>query len=182
MIIPLFCRIVILELISFYYYCALSIHKANKKMKQLLLKSITIFSLFIGVTNVLTQLGTNPTTLVSPEWEFFDDFEGVINNSFWRGNGISMNHGVNRPDASTKILESVYIPNSEGNGDSWSEYDFYLGIDAVQVEISFKMFTPSDYVPIELNHKFLTLWSRKYGSAFSNAAVNSEAWGNNSVA
>ena len=141
-------------------------------------KSIIIFFLFIGIANTFAQLGVNPTTLISPEWEFFDDFEGTRDASFWGGNGVSMNYGVNRPDASSKVLEAVYVPNSEGSGDSWSEYDFHLGIDAVQVEISFKMFTPADYVPIESNHKFFYLWSGRYGSGYSNIAVNCETWDN----
>ncbi|MCF6347767.1 MAG: T9SS type A sorting domain-containing protein [Flavobacteriaceae bacterium] len=148
-------------------------------MRTTLIKFINTiaFMFFIGITSLSAQ-----TTLVDPEWEFFDDFEGTVDNTFWKGNGVSMNYGVNRPDASSKVLESVYIPNSEGNGDSWSEYDFLLGIDAVQVEISFKMFTPADYVPIELNHKFFYLWSGLYGSYYSNIAVNTETWSNGVVA
>ncbi|VAW10764.1 hypothetical protein MNBD_BACTEROID03-2555 [hydrothermal vent metagenome] len=81
----------------------------------------------------------------------------------------------------------VYVPNSEGDGDSWSEYDFNLvsngvPIQAVQVEVSFKMFTPADYAPVENNHKFFYLHSGNYGNSVANIVVNSEAWGNGTVA
>ncbi|MCF6314406.1 MAG: InlB B-repeat-containing protein, partial [Verrucomicrobiales bacterium] len=115
------------------------------------------------------------TTLVNPEWEFFDDFEGAVDNSFWSGSGVYMSYGVDRADATSKVLEARYVPNSEGAGDSWSEYDFLLGIDAVQVEVSFRMFTPADYVPIELNHKFFYLYSGTYGTAAGNVVVSAEA-------
>ncbi|VAW10765.1 hypothetical protein MNBD_BACTEROID03-2556 [hydrothermal vent metagenome] len=101
-----------------------------------------ILFLFIGIASVSAQ-----TTLVNPEWEFFDDFEGAVDNTFWAGGGISLNYGVDRPDADSKVMEMIYVPNSEGIphgddaplGDSWTEYDFNLGINAVQVEISFRL-------------------------------------------
>ncbi|MCF6296679.1 MAG: T9SS type A sorting domain-containing protein [Flavobacteriaceae bacterium] len=154
--------------------------QTNKQTKhKMLIKSISIISFLflIGITSLTAQ-----TTLVDPEWEFFDNFEGTINNSFWQGSGTYVNYGVNRPDATSKVLEMTYIPNSEGGGDSWSEYDFNLGIDAVQVEVSFKMFTPSDYVPIENNHKLFYLYSGAYGHANANIVVNSEGWGSTSGA
>jgi len=153
-------------------------------MKTILYKSLatSIFLLLPGITPLLAQTGIAPTTLVDPEWEFFDDFEGAVDNTFWAGNGVYVNYGVERPDADSKVLEMVYIPNSEGDGDSWSEYDFNLGIDAVQVEVSFKMFTPADYVPIEYNHKFFYLFSGNYGNSVANIVVNSAAWGNGNVA
>ncbi|VAW35473.1 hypothetical protein MNBD_GAMMA01-559, partial [hydrothermal vent metagenome] len=153
----------------------------NNIMKKLILVLLCLTS------TLNAQQGVNPTTLVDPEWEFFDDFEGARDNTFWVGNGIGANYGVDRPDATSRVLEMVYIPNSEGSGDSWSEYDFNLvsngtSMQAVQVEVSFKMFTPADYVPIEDNHKFFYLFSGNYGNSVANIVVNSEAWGNGSVA
>ncbi len=139
--------------------------------------NIIIFFFLLEVLSISAQ-----TILINPEWEFFDDFEGTRDYSFWDGNGVSLNYGVNRLGTDSKVLEMIYIPNSEGHGDSWSEYDFNLGINAVQVEVSFKMFTPSNYVPIEYNHKFFYLFSGNYGNSIANIVINSEAWGNGSVA
>ncbi len=156
----------------------------NKDLKAEVLKLLfVVLTLCFGIASALAQ-----TTLVNPEWEFFDDFEGAIDNTFWSGlggaslNGVKPNYGVNRPDATSKVLEMIYVPNSEGGGDSWSEYDFFLGIDAVQVEVSFKMFTPADYMPVENNHKFFYLHSGNYGNSAANIVVNAAAWGNGSVA
>ncbi|MCF6236334.1 MAG: hypothetical protein L3J70_08210 [Gammaproteobacteria bacterium] len=141
-----------------------------------MMKFISIFFVAVGMC-LITLNSFAATKLVNPEWEFFDDFEGASDSSFWSNPGTSLNYGVNRPSADSKVLEMKFIPNSEGGGDSWSEYDFELGIQAVQVEVSFKMFTPSDYVPVENNDKFFYLFSGKYGHSYANIVVNSEGWG-----
>lgn len=118
------------------------------------------------------------TRLVDPAWVFADDFEGSRDASFWLGSGISLDYGVadtTGPD--NKVMAMKYLPNSEGEGDSWSEYDFRLGVEAVQVEMSFKMYVPPDYEHIERNHKVFALWSGPYGKSNANIAVSSEAWG-----
>ncbi len=165
-------------------------------MKTNIIKSLIILTTLLGFTNVSAQQGAVPTTLASPEWEFFDDFEGAIDNSFWicgmNGAAEKVLHGVDRLEATSKVLEMKYYaagtdPHTIAPGDSWTECDFGLtsngiSIQAVQVEVSFKIFTPANYVPVELNHKFFMLWSGNYGGSVANIAVNSEAWGNESVA
>lgn len=112
---------------------------------------------------------------------FTDDFEGDIDNTFWLGNGVSVDYGIEDPtNADNKIMKMSYIFNSEGNGDSWTEYDFKLPIHATEVEIVFDMYTPSNYYHFENNHKLFALWSGVYGKSKANISVSSEMWGNNS--
>ena len=87
---------------------------------------------------------------------------------------------LTRQTPSNKVMAMRYVPNSEGAGDSWSEYDFKLGIDAAQVELGWKMYVPGNYTHIERNHKVFALWSGTYGKANANVSVSSEAWGRSS--
>mgnify|MGYP000465824523 CR=1 FL=1 len=120
----------------------------------------------------------NVSTIKTPEWSFSDDFEGSRNPEFWLGEGISLDYGYEDPtDPANKVMAMRYLPNSEGGGDSWSEYDFRLGIDAMQVEMGWKMYIPTDYEHIENNHKVFALWSGTYGKVNANISLSSEAWG-----
>ncbi len=131
----------------------------------------------LSIGSVLAQ-----TQLVEPEWVFFDDFEGSKDNSFWSGEGVYLDYGVADPTRdSNKVMAMRYVPNSEGAGDSWSEYDFKIGIDAVQVEMSWRQYVPTDYEHIENNHKVFALWSGTYGKVNANISVSSEAWGSSSL-
>lgn len=123
------------------------------------------------------------SSIQSPSWSFTDTFEGSVNNSFWIGEGVWVNYGVSDPtNSSNKVMAMRYIPNSEGQGDSWSEYDFKLPINAVQVEIQFDMYVPRNYRHVENNHKVFALWSGTYGKINANVSISSEAWGGGSGA
>ncbi len=110
---------------------------------------------------------------------FTDDFEGTLDNTFWLGNGVYVDYGIVDPtNTSNKVMKMSYVFNSEGNGDSWTEYDFKLPIQATEIEMSFDMFTPADYYHFENNHKLFALWSGPYGKSNANISVSSEMWGN----
>ncbi|MDN3638502.1 hypothetical protein QWY82_06745 [Simiduia curdlanivorans] len=117
--------------------------------------------------------------LVDPEWEFSDDFESPTPDaSFWQGEGVYLRYSIPDPTSSgNKVMEMKYVPNSEGSGDSWSEYDFRLGVNAVQLHMSFDIYIPEDYIHIEHNHKLFYLWSGVYGTSNANISINSEMWG-----
>lgn len=135
-----------------------------------------VFAVLIVTLAIQPTFGL--TKLVEPEWTFSDTFEGAKNSNFWIGSGASVEYGVVDPsDAENKVMRMSYLPNSEGAGDSWSEFDFQLGVDAVQVEMSWKQFVPLNYSHIEYNHKVFALWSGPYGKSIANISVSSEAWG-----
>lgn len=118
------------------------------------------------------------TYITDPDWVFEDGFEGTKDSEVWLGDGIYVDYGIQDPtDATNKVMAMTYVPNSEGAGDSWSEYDFRLGINAVQVVLCWRQYVPSDYNHIENNHKVFALWSGTYGKENANISVSSEAWG-----
>lgn len=113
-----------------------------------------------------------------PDWYFSDDFENDKNTDFWLGDGVYLEYGANDPtNPGNHVMAMRYVPNSEGGGDSWSEHDFRLGINAVQIEMGWKMYIPGNYKHIENNHKVFALWSGTYGKANANISISSEAWG-----
>jgi hypothetical protein len=133
---------------------------------------LVLLSSFLVLSNAVAQ-----TKIVSPEWSFTDDFEGDLDKGFWLG-GVSVDYGYDDPtDSSNKVMKMSYRPNSEGAGDSWSEYDFSIGVNAVQVEMSWRQYIPTNYKHIERNHKVFALWSGKYGVINSNISLMTEAWG-----
>jgi hypothetical protein len=115
--------------------------------------------------------------IVSPDWVFGDDFEGAFVEGFWRQGVYTVYGGSDTTNTSNKVLVMRYVPNSEGDGDSWAENDFRLGINAKQLTVSFDMYVPKDYVHIENNHKLIYFWSGQYGTAAANVSVSSEMWG-----
>lgn len=145
-------------------------------MKWLTHLQIVTFGLFFVSTMVSAQ-----TRLVAPEWTFSDDFEGARDSSVWLGSGVYVDYGVVDPtNSANKVMRMRYVPNSEGDGDSWSEYDFKIGVDAVQVVLSWRQYVPTSYDHIENNHKVFALWSGTYGKVKANISVSSEAWGSDS--
>ncbi|TCI84486.1 fibronectin type III domain-containing protein [Tenacibaculum sp. M341] len=132
-----------------------------------------------GIKSDKLTVSTKSLTNSTNNFTFSDDFEGTINNSFWLGNGVSVDYGIEDPtNTNNKVMKMSYIFNSEGNGDSWTEYDFKLPIQATEIEMSFDMFTPSNYYHFENNHKLFALWSGTYGKTNANISISSEMWGN----
>ena len=146
----------------------------------------TTYNYQIAVYNNSDEIGIKSNILIvattaanNSGFVFSDDFEGTANNNFWLGNGVSVNYGIEDPtNTSNKVMKMSYIFNSEGNGDSWTEYDFKLPIRATEIEMSFDMFTPSNYYHFENNHKLFALWSGTYGKTNANISISSEMWGN----
>lgn len=139
-------------------------------------------ALVVVVGTMLSMFASAQTKLINPHWQFIDDFEGALDDSFWLGSGVYLDYGVEDPtDPSNKVMVMRYVPNSEGAGDSWSEYDFSIPMQAVQVELSWKQFVPANYEHIERNHKVFALWSGTYGKTNANISVSSEAWGSGSA-
>jgi|GEM_PF-1767136 hypothetical protein len=135
-------------------------------------------TLIFIVTYLIASYGICESTIDEPTWSFTDDFEGSVDNTFWAGAGVWVTYGADDPTKpGNKVMAMKYVPNSEGQGDSWTEYDFHLGIQAVQVEIRYDLYVPPNYQHIENNHKVFALWSGTYGKAKANISVSSEAWG-----
>jgi hypothetical protein len=116
------------------------------------------------------------THLISPEWEFSDDFEGTEDKSFW-GNPTYAYYGEVCPgnDKFGKSLVFTYLKDTPASA-SWSEKRFKIPLNAVQLEFSYDLYTPSNFVRPNRNHKNFYIWSGKYGLFNSNTAVASENW------
>ncbi|UOB18945.1 fibronectin type III domain-containing protein [Abyssalbus ytuae] len=129
-------------------------------------------------SNVLVISTKSNSNSEDYEFVFNDGFEGDRDNTFWLGEGVYINYGVEDPnDPLNKVMKMSYIFNSEGEGDSWTEYDFALPIEATQIEMSFDMYTPENYLHFENNHKLYALWSGTYGKTNAWISVSSEMWG-----
>ncbi|RVU42123.1 hypothetical protein EA187_17450 [Lujinxingia sediminis] len=118
------------------------------------------------------------TTLVNPDWEFYDDFESPFEEGFWASSGAGTTYGAACPgsDAFGNTLVFDYHPDDPEPGHGWAERRFTLPIDAVQLEISYKLFVPANYVHTSGNHKNFVLWSGDYGKVNANISVSSESW------
>jgi len=135
-------------------------------------------SLDSAIDTVIITAGGLPT-IVAPDWTFTDGFESTADHTFWLGDGESVEYGVEDPtEPQNKVMKMIYTPDLLPSNDAWSEYDFRLGIDAVQIEMSWKQYIPASYHHIEKNHKVFALWSGEYGKIKANISVSSEAWGN----
>lgn len=124
-----------------------------------------------------TFAGQSETRVTSPDWSFQDDFEGRKDSNFWT-RGRSVNYGQSCPGSNKngKSLVFDYIPGQPQSGHGWSEKRFELPVNAVQVEMSYDLFIPSNYVRAPGNHKNFVLWSGAYGKSNANISVSSESW------
>lgn len=115
------------------------------------------------------------TTIVDPEWVFEDDFEGAESADFWLGGASNTYGGACTSDAGYegKVLRFNYPINVGGN--SFSEKRFKLPASE-QVEMSYDLFVPANYVRSEANHKNFSFWSGDYSVVGSNIAMLSESW------
>ncbi|MEJ2043379.1 MAG: hypothetical protein P8X74_11865 [Reinekea sp.] len=123
-----------------------------------------------------SALSMAETHLISPEWEFSDDFEGTEDKSFW-GDPAYAYYGEVCPgsDQFGKSLIFTYLKDTPA-GNSWSEKRFDLPFNAVQMEFSYDLYTPSNFVRPTRNQKNFVIWSGAYGSFNANTSIASENW------
>ncbi|WP_028671348.1 hypothetical protein [Saccharospirillum impatiens] len=138
-------------------------------MKQHLLVSSLFFT--------ISSLAYAETSLINPDWIFQDDFESTEDRSFW-GSEAYTDFGVTCPgdNSNGKSLVFNYQADKPDAGNSWSEKRFKLPVDAVQLEMSYDLFVPTDYIRSPRNHKNFVLWSGTYGKFNANISVSSESW------
>ncbi|GAA3978107.1 hypothetical protein [Allohahella marinimesophila] len=153
-----------------------------QKFSSLLLMPLALF-----VSGCATAETTPETHILDPDWTFQDDFEAAPDKSFWQpARQVFFNSscaGGTRSGSGT--LRYDYLPNyGTANdpgvsevGDSWAETKFILPIKATQIQISYDLYIPPDYVAAKRNHKGLMLWSGKYGVINSNITVHHSLWG-----
>ncbi|MEX1216424.1 hypothetical protein [Saccharospirillum sp.] len=125
----------------------------------------------------LAALATAETSLVDPDWTFKDDFEASEDRSFW-GSEAYTEYGVSCPGTSAggNSLIFKYQPDKPDSDNSWAEKRFQLPLDAVQIEMTYDLFVPDNYVRSPKNHKNFVLWSGTYGKFNANVSVSSESW------
>lgn len=141
------------------------------------MKNRLLFALALTTTATVNA----ETKLSDPDWEFQDNFErkSLLEESTFWGNSTSTSYGESCPGDSSDGSNSLvfhYSPDEPEPGHSWSEKRFHLPIDAVQVEMSYRLYIPSNYKHAPANHKSFVLWSGTYGKANANISVSSENW------
>lgn len=135
-------------------------------------------SLFFSITLLASSLVSAESRLENPDWEFKDDFEGEIDASFWKTAGHDTVYGAYCPEApgASKALVFSYQPDDPEPGHGWAERRFDIPVNAVQLEMSYNLYVPSNYVQTSGNHKNFVLWSGTYGKSKANISVSSESW------
>lgn len=119
----------------------------------------------------------NVPYLASPEYEFFELFEGTKDTSRWTKDAWTIFGDIDPTDAGNKVLNLRYFPESEEADGGAAEASFYLPIDAVQVEMGFREYIPASYTSANTNnHKTVGFHSGTYGITSSNISVKSECW------
>jgi hypothetical protein len=117
--------------------------------------------------------------LVNAEWSFDDDFEGAEDTTFW-GDDAWVEFGVpctRDPAHTSNVLRFRYLNREDfGSDHSWSEQRFHIPIDAVQLEISYDLFVPGNYVHSPGNQKSVVVWSGPYGTSNANISIKTENW------
>jgi len=117
------------------------------------------------------------TQIVSPEFTFTDDFTGIKDTSFW-GDGTWVTYGADATGSgyAGKVLSMRYQAGASGV-DSFSEQRFALD-DAVQVEMSYRVFIPANYThrnDAPGNNKIAAFWSGDIGITASNISLYVES-------
>ena len=115
------------------------------------------------------------TRIVSPEYTFTDDFEGVRDNTFWEG-ATSATYGAAATQdagyAGGKVMSFLYEANGAQFPDSWAEQRMRFPA-CIQLEMSYRIFVPANYVhPAGAggNNKVLAIWGGTYGTSASNVS------------
>lgn len=141
------------------------------------MKLINIHRASLIAICLLSQAAISEVHIENPEWSLQDDFEGSENKEFWIP-GREVYHGAactSAPGYKGKVLKFNYEKDNPEPNHGWSEKRFKLPINARQIEISYKLYVPPNYVHAPGNHKNFVLWSGDYGSK-GNIFVSSESW------
>lgn len=114
----------------------------------------------------------------NPKWSLHDDFEGVEDKTFWSSAHKSFYGSActSDPKSSGKVLMFKYEKDNPEPGQGWAEKRFKLPIGARQIEMSYRLFVPKNFVHTPKNQKNFVFWSGKYGTAASNVWASSESW------
>lgn len=119
----------------------------------------------------------NVPYLAFPEYEYFEFFEDQKDTSLWTKDTWTVFGDDDPTDASNKVLNLQYYPESFDGSGGAAEASFYLPIDAVQVEMGFREYIPTSYTSANTrNHKTVGFHSGPYGITSSNISVKSECW------
>ena len=116
--------------------------------------------------------------LTSPDYLLTETFEGTKNATVFNKDA-STTWGMTDPtDAGNKVLSANYtVEGWNGVDGSNTEQELLLPIDAVQLIVKFREYTPASYTTTDAaNHKSLAFWSGPYGVSSSYITINSECW------
>lgn len=127
---------------------------------------------------VLSPSAMCEISIENPEWYIQDDFEGSEDSKFWDA-GHDAVHGAScssDPNQRGKVLKFTYKKGVPEPNEGWSEKRFWLPMKARQIEMSYRLFVPGNYVHAPKNHKNFVFWSGKYGGLNANMSIASESW------
>lgn len=128
----------------------------------------------------MISLGTavGQTSITNPEWTFSDDFESATADAFWKDKAYVVRSAQPAAEANhnSKVLLFKFTPGVPEAGQGWSEQRFRIPIEARQLEISYDLYVPANYVHAPRNQKAIVMWSGAYGKTNANIGVSSEQW------
>lgn len=136
------------------------------------------------VLSILLMPSAGAVTRIAgtPDFSFTDSFETDAKPTFWSDSTYAYRNSA-CPGSSTygNSLLFKYYPDTPEKNSSFAEQRFDIP-NSVQLEISYSIYVPENYVTSTRNHKNFFLWSGAYGVSNSNISLGSESWPNSNGA
>lgn len=137
-----------------------------------------------GTYSSLFSDGDKPLVvkLMSPEYSLTESFDGALDPNIWTDLHSVESGSIDPTDAANNVAISKYWPEGDqtdagSTGDAWSELQLTLPIDAVQIEMGFREYTPASFTSVNFaKQKSIGFHSGPYGITNNNIAVKSECW------
>ncbi|WP_416398277.1 hypothetical protein [Allohahella sp. A8] len=142
---------------------------------------------YVGPKPVITDVASyKETRILEPDWTYEENFSSsdVKSNGFfthlesaWPGVHPT-DSAAAATDGDGKILVLKYAPLGKGDSpeDAWSELKFKLPFRVEQLEMSYDLYLPKNYVASEGGHKGFVFWSGTYGGTKSNVFIANTNW------
>lgn len=116
--------------------------------------------------------------LTSPDFHLVANLSGAKDTSVFDKDAYTVWGADDPTEVGNKVLEARYSPDGlQGDLSNFSEQEIALPIDAVQVVVKFREYTPATYSSVDTaNHKSVGFWSGAYGKTSANISISSECW------
>ncbi|WP_416398278.1 hypothetical protein [Allohahella sp. A8] len=145
---------------------------------------------FVGPKPVITDVSKyQETRILDPEWTYEENFssgaiteKGFFNHREKAWQGVHPTDSAAVPtDGDNAIMVLNYRQLGEGSDtpeDGWSQLGFNLPFNVQQLEMSYDLYLPNNYVASKFNHKGFVFYSGSYGGVNANIHIGQENWGN----